>query len=447
MLIVKIILCILLIWIFLECFVRTLAEKGVQTDFYGSVSRTEVRDLQKKFGVKIVQGNGWFHLGWVADPENERYLIQKQISEKTWKTCAEARFGSWLAEDEVGLFRVMAISKADGSERIIEEVSLDQAKNPPIDPGLAIPIISGEWQYLFRPEKAGSYLNDHCLFQDAHGNWRIMGISSHSRGDYKKEKRFAIGVGTNFPPKEAFVEDSPTIEGDHLAWAPYVIHDGERYHLFWSPHKLYHATSEDGIHWGDETVVMEKPFHKFFRDGMIFKVAPGQWLMFATGRGKWFSRIDIYQSFDLLHWQYIRPALTGWWGSERNFVTGSMESPFLIQRNGRFYLSITYNNETFFLGAVLLQFQVYLNRKAYNNTLIFHSTSPYDFGRYRGKDASQGPVARLDCHAPVYINNDGAWYVTTCGWPFAATLTKGEAAFARLNWKKTNGELNDVNKR
>ena len=192
---------------------------------------------------------------------------------------------------------------------------------------------------------------------------------------------------------------------------------------------------------------MEKPFHKFFRDAMVVEIAPGQWLLYATGRGRWFSRIDLYQSFDLVHWQYIRPALSSTWGSEKNFVTGSMESPILIQRGGRYYLSVTYNNESFILSAVLLQIKIFLNRKAYNNTLIFQDQSPYDFGVYREKTRTDSLISRLACHAPVYITLEGEWYVTTCGWPFAATLTEGEVAYAKLNWEGINSNGRNVNKR
>jgi sucrose-6-phosphate hydrolase SacC (GH32 family) len=174
--------------------------------------------------------------------------------------------------------------------------------------------------------------------------------------------------------------------------------------------------------------------HPFFRDAMIYKVAPGQWLLYATGRGKWFSRIDIYQSFDLVHWQYIRPAIRCGWGSEKNFVTGSMESPYLFNYGGNYYLSTTYNNDSFFWTAILLQMGIILNRKDYNKTLVFGSHNPYDFGLYNGKRRSSQLVSQLETHAPVYVQSGERWYLTTCGWPFAASLTGGEAAWAELKW-------------
>ncbi len=292
----------------------------------------------------------------------------------------------------------------------------------------------GEWQTLFKPENTGNYVNDHCLFQDRDGSWRLLGITSKSEGDYRKERYFASGKGVDFPPMDAFEEDAPVADFEELAWAPDVIQQDGMYHLFWSPHQLHHMTSEDGEHWAGHEIVLEKPFHKFFRDAMVFQVAPDQWLLYATGRGTWFSRIDIYQSFDLIHWQYIRPAIRCGLGSEKNFVTGSMESPFLINYKDNFYLSTTYNNESFSLSALLLQIGKFLNKKDYNNTLVFASRNPYDFGTYRGRTRTPNLVARLKTHAPVYIHSGDKWYLTTCGWPFAASITKGEVAWAELSW-------------
>ena len=124
-----------------------------------------------------------------------------------------------------------------------------------------------------------------------------------------------------------------------------------------------------------------------------------------------------------------------------------MESPFLFQRDSDYYLSITYNNETCFLSALLLQFKVFLNRKAYNETLLFRADTPYNFGVYKGKRRTHSLVTQIECHAPVYVEIEAEWFVTTCGWPFAAALTNGEVAFASLKWDKPEGRKIDVNKR
>jgi len=183
--------------------------------------------------------------------------------------------------------------------------------------------------------------------------------------------------------------------------------------------------------------VIDKPFHKFFRDAMVLKVAPGQWLLYATARGNYFSSVDVYQSFDLEGWQYIGRALRTGWGSERNAIVGSTESPTVVAYRGRYYLSVTYNNDSFFWSAVFLPLKIWLRRSSYNDTLIFHADTPYDFGNYRGRKRASSLLTRLQAHAPELVHDAqrDAWYITTAGWPWVATLTSGEVAVAPLYWE------------
>ena len=45
-LVIQFILILLLNWILLEVIIRLIAETGIETDFYGSISREEVQSLQ-----------------------------------------------------------------------------------------------------------------------------------------------------------------------------------------------------------------------------------------------------------------------------------------------------------------------------------------------------------------------------------------------------------------
>lgn len=194
----------------------------------------------------------------------------------------------------------------------------------------------------------------------------------------------------------------------------------------------YHMTSRDGIHWNNYSIIVKAPFNKFFRDCMIVQVSPDQWLMYTTARGKFFSQIDVYQSFNLIKWQYIRTALESSWGSERNSPFASMESPFVVQYNDHYYLSLTNNNDTLFIHGILLLLKIWLNKESYNDTLVFHSDNPYDFSVYKCKRNSPTLLTTLKAHAPewTYEHTTKRWYITTCCWPWVATLTSGEVAIA-----------------
>ncbi|MGC8839240.1 MAG: hypothetical protein ACP5UM_12575 [Anaerolineae bacterium] len=424
------------IWLLLEAAVRVYVEAPLSTDFYGSISREEVAEKQALYRVQTTAGPGWVHLGWIANPEVETYRIERREAQG-WQTVGRTQFGSFLWRGEGGSFRVWREPKKGGEPALLGEVEAwPEGASPP----LFLPRIVGEWRFLFKPTQYGYYVNDHTIFQDAEGNWRLVGITSRSDGDYNQEKYFAVGVSEEFPPPGGMRELPPVADFGELAWAPHVIYARGRYHMFWSPHKLHQMASEDGIAWQDHRITLTKPYHKFFRDGMVLQVAENQWLLYTTARGTYYSQVDLYQSFDLEGWQYIRTALGSGWGSERNSAFASMESPFVLQYQGRYYLSLTYNNDSFFWPAILMLFRVWWPHKAtYNETLVFHSDNPYDFGVYRGRGRGRSPtlLAQLEAHAPewVYHPQDDRWYITTAGWPWVATLTSGEVAVASVEWE------------
>ena len=431
-LLIRLLVASLGLWLLGEVGIRLYLERPLRTDLYGSLPRDRARQRQEEVGVRVATGPGWAHLAWIADPELETYRVERQTG-SGWEGAGETRFGSFLLR-MAGQYRVMA-RPHDGSQlRVVGEVAVEPGSgSAPVH----VPHLNGPWQPLFRPQVHGYYINDHTVYRDAAGQWRLVGITDKSSGDFGAEKYFAVGVSSEFPAPGGMQEAEPVADHGELAWAPHVVVDaGRLYHMFWSPHRLHHAVSPDGIVWREHQVVMAEPRHKFFRDPMVLQVAPGQWLLYATARGRYFSQVDVYQSFDLRTWQYIGTPLRSGWGSERNSPFASTESPFVIDYQRRYYLSITYNNDSPFWAGILVSFRIWPNRASYNDTLIFQSDNPYDFGVYRGRSRSPSLLTRLQAHAAEYIYHPQrkAWYVTTAGWPWVATLTSGEVAVAPLRW-------------
>jgi hypothetical protein len=430
---VGLLLILALIWLLLEIIVRIYLEAPLSADFYSSISRSQVTTYQKAYGVQTVSGPGWVHLGWVAHPEEESYRVEQQIN-GAWTELGKTRFGSLLVSGQGGSFRVWAEPRSGVEPRLLGEATAQALEG---EPPLYIPTIASGWQTLFKPSVSGDYINDHTIYQDANGDWRLVGITSRSQGDFNAERYFAVGASPDFPPAGGMQEGEPVADFGELAWAPHVIQAQGRYHLFWSPHALHQMESPDGVEWQNHRVTIPAPYHKFFRDPMVIQVAPGQWLLYTTARGAYFSQVDVYQSFDLQGWQYIRTALRSAWGSERNAPFASTESPFVTPYQGRYYLSLTYNNDSFFWPGILMLFKIWLNPGSYNDTLVFHSANPYDFGVYRGRSNSPTLLTELEAHAPelVYHPEQDAWYITTAGWPWVASLTSGEVAVAPLGWE------------
>jgi beta-fructofuranosidase len=409
-------------------------EAPLETDFYGSISKDQVHKLQSLHKVKCVNGNNWIHLGWIANPDTENYIIEIKDNKGTWQQIGASQFGSFLYRGNGGQFRVIKVNKKTKEQSVL---GMAKVFSYHTTASIYKPVITDNYRPLFKPQKHGYYINDHTIFKDSRDNWRLIGITSKTDGDPNAETYFAVAKGKNFP-HDIMVEEEPIADVGDLAWAPHVVKHNNVYHMFWSPHKLHHMTSHDGIHWENHTVIMKAPYNKFFRDCMILQVSEDQWLMYTTARGLFFSQIDVYQSFDLEHWQYIRTALSSSFGSERNSPFASMESPFVVKYNDGYYLSVTYNNDTLFIHGLLLLFKVWLDTESYNDTLVFYSDNPYDFGIYRGKKRSDQLIATLRAHAPewVYVPATKAWYITTCGWKWVATLTKGEVAIVPVKWQK-----------
>ena len=93
-----------------------------------------------------------------------------------------------------------------------------------------------------------------------------------------------MGTSKDMPPSGGMQSRRRWLTLAELAWAPDVIKDRGTYYMFWSPHRLERMTSADGITWGNKETVMPAPYHKFFRDAMVIRVAGGQWLLYSTAR-------------------------------------------------------------------------------------------------------------------------------------------------------------------
>ena len=129
-----------------------------------------------------------------------------------------------------------------------------------------------------------------------------------------------------------FMGSLSVIKEDGLIRMWYAGEEGEM-----TPERIgfaYHPRRSPWRKYDGNPVMMEGPPGAFDEDGvwdpMVIKVAENQWLLYTTARGRYYSLVDIYQSFDLQEWQYIRTALHSGWGSERNSPFASTESRYSL---------------------------------------------------------------------------------------------------------------------
>jgi arabinan endo-1,5-alpha-L-arabinosidase len=290
------------------------------------------------------------------------------------------------------------------------------------------PEISGPYRILFQPQKYGDAINDHTVFQDREGNFRMVGILSKGL-NLLLTPSFAHGVGTSL---SAPLAEQPPLFADYpdrdKKWAPHVIVEKGIYHLYAGPGKIRHYTSPDGINWTFKDYVIKSDWPNL-RDTMVIKIAEGKWLMYATDRQ---NSVTVFESTDLDHWtrkgtafKAIKPATV----FPKWEDISACESPFVIFYQGYYYLSVCLTTSSFKPGN-------------YINTVVVRSKDPYNFGVFAaggpGQTADYAATLKAHC-AELIRDQDGNWFITSAGWrefPIPKGTVKGTLSIAPIKWVK-----------
>ena len=283
---------------------------------------------------------------------------------------------------------------------------------------MKIPSISGDWKTLFKPEINGNYVNDHTIIKGADGKWHLYGITSFESNP-SQERYFVHGVGESLDA--TFAEVGRSIDRGTLSWSPCVINKGENYYMFYGPSPTSLAVSFDMYEWfGTNVYLKNEPLMGAHRDHFILKIAEDNYLMYVSGIYNKRGAVSCFSSSDLITWQFENFALTSGPNAPLKPAWGAFESPYVIKKDGLFYLFITYTD---------------CSDKTYNDTFVFCSDDPKNFGEYNGSSTGTKPVTVLKAHAPEIIEDNGNFYITTCGWYNKPTPNKGAVSIALLNWK------------
>ena len=280
------------------------------------------------------------------------------------------------------------------------------------------PRIVGDWKILFKPEKNGNYVNDHTVVIGTDGKFHLYGITSFE-GKPAQERYFVHGVGESLD--EPFEEVGRSIDRGTLAWAPCVINKGEIYYMFHGPSPTSLAVSFDMYEWfGTNVFLKDEPLMGAHRDHFVLKVSEDEYLMYVVGVHQKRGAVSCFSSKDLITWQFEKFALTSGENAPLKPAWGAFESPFVVKKDGLYYLFITYTD---------------CSKETYNNTFVFCSEDPKSFGEYNGDADGAKPISILQAHAPEIIENDGIFYITTCGWNSRPNPNKGSVSIARLGWE------------
>jgi beta-fructofuranosidase len=262
--------------------------------------------------------------------------------------------------------------------------------------------------------------------RDHDARWHVFGITKDTPEiNSSQERWFCHGSGRSLAAGN-FRERGRVCDFGHRAWAPTVAFDGERCVMLYGPDVLRAAVSDDPRldHWTEvPCTVTGAPLGAVNRDQMVLRLDDDTWLMYSTGKRGREGAVSVCVSEDLLHWRFVRFALTTTADAPKQPPWAATESPFVFRRGNEYWLSITYTAST-------------EGPAGYHETLLFRSQNAFDFGAYSGSETEI--AARLEAHAPEYIvdPDTGQWYVTSAGWPGEAfgTVIPGSVAIRELDW-------------
>lgn len=304
-----------------------------------------------------------------------------------------------------------------GMKQIAEQIE-NKILNTERKKVMKIPKIGGEWKVLFKPVIHGNYVNDHTVVMGPDNKWHLYGITSKERGP-SCERYFVHGVGETLDTE--FKEVGRSIDRGTLAWAPCVINKDENYYMFYGPSPTSLAVSFDMFEWfGTNVTLKNEPLMGAHRDHFVLKVSENEYLMYVVGVYNKKGAVTCFSSSDLLTWDFEGYALTSGDDAPLKPAWGAFESPYVVKKDGHYYLFITYTNST---------------KDNYNDTLVFCSDNPKSFGEYNGEVGGAIPVARLFAHAPEILVENGKYFITTCGWNGYGIPNEGAVSIAPLEWE------------
>ena len=277
----------------------------------------------------------------------------------------------------------------------------------------------GEFRLVYDPsagEDEAWYINDHTFIRDRAGTWHLIGITHAEPMAPFEEKHFAHATAPNVLgpwTKQAFALSADAAIGETHLWAPHVIEHAGTYWMYYcaggsSPdaYRIHLATSPDCERW------QRHPANPLIVDGyeardpMVLRVGD-RWLLYYTATSApdgGHHVVAAAESDDLVHWEGRHIVYTD---PMSGTMAGPTESPFVVERDGSYLLFIGPD-----WAGLLRSFQETgrYDAAAYRRTRVLVSDDPLSFSLER-------QVATIDAHAAeVVVDQDGAHWVSHCGW-------------------------------
>ncbi len=280
-------------------------------------------------------------------------------------------------------------------------------------------VSAGDYELVYDPSIGESepwYINDHTFVRDRIGVWHLIGITHAEPMAAHDEKHLAHATAPALHgpwTKRPFALSADLDAGETHLWAPHVVVHDDRYWMFYcgggldeTAYRIQLAVSDDCWTWTRHAAnpLVVDGFHA--RDPMVLRVGD-RWVLYYTATtapsGGQFV-VKAVESDDLLTWAAPRIVYTD---ARAGTFGGTTESPFVVARDGRYYL---------FIGP-----DWGMNLTSYRTTRVLASDDPFHF-------EASGRVGTIASHAAEVVEDDGTWWVSHCGW------SMGGVYLAPLHW-------------
>ena len=290
-----------------------------------------------------------------------------------------------------------------------------------------IPYLAGESRTIIDPkpgpdiENSNWFANDHCFVTDHEGRLHWIGINNPFPPEGKKLYRYHPYLGH-------LITDNPMGNWKRL---PFALDESEGTEYLGAPFIVWHEESQRWVMvvetyldsrrlevcWSDDLTAWERTKKAILpealwistRDPHIMKGADGKYwihVVSAENNGLKQSQVLRIKTSDFVHFE---DPLTIMAINDNDWET-FMESPFVLERNGLWYLLFTYAH------------------RRYTETLVIVSDNPNQF------DYEQNCLTTLFGHAAEIFTYNNKTYISSCGPEDHHFINTHGVTLAELKW-------------
>jgi hypothetical protein len=324
---------------------------------------------------------------------------------------------SWGQACFAGLFVLLALplSGAERGQAAAGAVFPLDPRPPPDPSAMSATVSQGEAVHIFDTSDLPGdlhYVNDHTLIQAPDRSWHLFGIFHrepmgedsefdfiHAIADEPDPARWSTAAFVAAPAPHMIALHADRAIGETHIWAPHVVAADGRYWMIYQGGgadgdraSIRLAESDDLYRWKRVSNVPLFEDVCVTRDPMLVR-RDGVWALYYTrcaSTSRRVSGVAFRLSHDLAHWTEPHMALV-LPSTPTMANSGFTESPFVFERDGYYYLSVS------------------PYPLAWDATLVYRSPAPFAF--------PSEPYTRLRAHAAEWLpSKDGKrMYMTHAG--------------------------------